>query len=909
MLNDLKYRIRALFQRDAVERELHDELHFHVEREAAKLERAGLSRAEAERQARVAFGGVEQIKEVSRDGRGLSWLEAVWQDLRYALRALRRTPGFTLAVVVTLGLGIGANAAMFGIVDRLLLRDPVMIRDGDRAHRMYFARQSRGTEQINSYSQYTRYQDLVKWTRSFDVLAAFGNRTLAVGSGADARELPVGIVSASFLDLFDAPPHLGRYFNTTEDVTPRGAPVVVLAHGYWQRQYGGATDVLGKSLKIGPVDYTVIGVAPKGFVGVPDRRDPIAFIPITTYAGSAPVLGENYYLNYNWSWMEILGRRKPGITVAQADADLTQAYQRSWQAEIDVSRRPEEMQSAEVGRPRAMVGPVLSERGPNQSEVTKVAGWVVGVTGIVLLIACANVANLLLARAIGRRREIALRLALGVSRGRLARQLLTESMLLAGMGIIGGLAVAHYGDIVLRRLFMPDGELQSPLVDTRTLLFTVSVALFAGLITGLAPILQARRTDLNDALKASARQGGQHKSRTRTALVLVQGALCVVLLIGAGLFVRSLGQVRGIDLGFDVKPLVLLSPNLRGQQLKQPEIQALNQRLLTIARGQPGVASVSTVLTTPFWDTWTSRFFVDGIDSVSKLGEFTLQASTPEYFQTAGTRILRGRGFDATDVAGGPRVVVISKAMAAALWPGQDPLGQCIRFGDTPNVDCTTVIGIAQDIKQNSLTNDRGLHYYFPLAQFEAAQLAVNPNTTLTLSILARVNGEGSAYAETLRRQLQSAMPGEGYMTVETMSNIVGGQTRSWEVGSTMFMAFGGLALVLASIGLYSVIAYDVARRTQELGVRMALGARVNDVVGMVVRDGVRFALLGLAVGGVVAFLASPYLAPLLYNQPARDPLIFAVVAGVLLGIALLASAIPALRAARVNPGVALRAE
>ncbi|HWA15246.1 MAG TPA: ABC transporter permease, partial [Gemmatimonadales bacterium] len=462
MLSDLKYRLRSLFRREAMEQELHDELHFHLEREAAKLEQGGLAPDEARRQARIAFGGVEQIKEASREGRGISWIEAVWQDLRYALRALRRTPGFTLAVVLTLSLGIGANAAMFGIVDRLLVRDPELIQDAARSHRIYFASQQRGSERIYSYSQYTRFQDLVKWTRSFDVLVAFGNRSLAVGIGQEARELPVAIVSAGFFDLFDAPPQVGRYFNATEDVTPRGAPVAVLSYGYWQRQYGGSADALGKSVKIGTADYTVIGVAPKHFAGVPDGRDPIAFIPITAYAGSAPMLGESYFLNYNWSWMEILGRRKAGVTEAQANADLTQAFQRSWQAEIDVARRPAEMQSMTAARPRAMVGPVVSERGPNKSQVTKVAGWVVGVTGIVLLIACANVANLLLARAIGRRREIALRLALGVSRGRLAIQLLTESMLLAGMGTVGGLAVAHYGDTILRRLFLPDGEAQSP---------------------------------------------------------------------------------------------------------------------------------------------------------------------------------------------------------------------------------------------------------------------------------------------------------------------------------------------------------------------------------------------------------------------------------------------------------------
>jgi predicted permease len=326
-------------------------------------------------------------------------------------------------------------------------------------------------------------------------------------------------------------------------------------------------------------------------------------------------------------------------------------------------------------------------------------------------------------------------------------------------------------------------------------------------------------------------------------------------------------------------------------------------------RGVPGVAGAATAVTAPFWDTWTLTFFVDGIDSVKQLGEFTMQAASPDYFATTGTRILRGRAFTETDVPNGPRVVVTSQAMARALWPGQDPLGKCIRFGDAPTAPCSTVIGVAQDIKQNNITQDDGLHYYLPIGQFIASQVAENPNSTISPSLFVRVNGNGADYGEALRRQLQSAMPGESYITLETMANIVGSQTRSWEVGATMFIAFAGLALVLAAIGLYSVIAYDVARRTPEMGVRMALGARVDDLVRMVVRDGMRFALLGLAAGGLVAFVASPYLAPLLYNQPAHDPLIFGFVAGVLLLIALLASAIPAWRAARVNPAVALRAE
>jgi predicted permease len=906
MLSDLRYRLRALFRRNTVEQELTDELLFHIERESAKLEATGLSAEEARRQARLTFGGVEQIKELSRDGRGLSWLEAIGQDLRYALRALRRTPAFTLAVVITLGLGIGANAAMFGIVDRMLFRHPGTLRQADQVHRVYFASQYRGTERFNSNTMYTRYLDLERWTHSFSAIAAFRERTMAVGVGQGARELNVGLVSSSFFGFFDAPPFIGRYFNPSEDKAPDGSPVAVLGYAYWQNAFAGRNDILGQAVQIGTVSYTVIGVAPRGFSGVGDRTDPVAYIPITSYAGSVPQLRDTYATTYSWAWMRILVRRNPGVTVAQADADLTQAFQKSWQAEAALDQQTVPLA---VARPRAVAAPFPEQRGPTQSTTTKVAGWVIGVSAIVLLIACANVANLLLARAVGRRREIALRLALGVSRARLAVQLLTESLLLASMGVVAGLVVAYYGDLVLRKLFLPDGDLQPSLLDGRTTLFTIVVAVIAGLLTGIAPILQSRRTDLNDTLKASARQGGHHRSRTRTGLVLLQGALCVVLLVGAGLFVRSLQQVRNIPLGFDPEHLIYFSPNFRGLKISQPERTALTQRLMELARATPGVASATGALTVPFWDTWAEGFFVDGIDSVGKLGEFTLQAGTPEYLATVGTKVLRGRSFDATDVAGSPPVVVIGKAMAQALWPDQEALGRCIRFGDALPLPCTTVIGVAEDIKQNNITDAVSLHYYVPLEQFVARRLASDASATLDVSLFVRVNGPAGEYAESLRRQLQSLMPGDSYINANTMAEIVGEQTQSWEVGATMFLAFAGLALVLAAIGLYSVIAYDVAQRTQELGVRMALGARVDDVVRMVVRDGIRFALLGLGVGGVASLLVGPYLAPLLYKQSVHDPLIFGMVAGVLLLIALLASAIPALRAARVNPSTALRAE
>ncbi len=895
--SEARYRVRAVLRRDAMERELDEELRFHLEQEAARHRAAGLPADEAMRQARLAFGGVEVVKEESRDGRGTALVEQVAQDLRHAVRALRRSPAFTLGVILTLGLGIGVNAAMFGIVDQLLFRAPPLLRDPERVHRVYLQWHNRNGLVTGSMMGYASYLDFRRTTTQFDALAGYSVRSLPVGSGPASREMPVGVISATLFDFFDAAPVLGRFFTAAEDTVPLGAQVAVLSHGFWQARYGGRPDALGQVLRVGTAAYTIIGVAPPGFEGISDEGPPALFIPITAYAGvfRAGANVANYYTRYNWSWMQVVVRRRPGVTRAEAEADLSRAQRQSYEAQRAISP---EMTPPEVARPAALAGPVQAERGPNQSTVTRVATWVSGVALVVLLIACANVANLMLARAVRRRREIALRLALGVSRGRLFGQLLTESLLLAGCGAAVGLLLAHWGGTVLRALFLPPGAEAGTLADPRTLTFALVLAALAGGLTGLAPLLSAHRTNLADALKSGVREGGYRRSPARTGLLLLQAALSVVLLVGAALFVQSLQNVRSLRLGYDVDPVVYVYPEERGAHLADAEAAALRRRLLEAAQALPGVQSAALGLTVPFWDTWNDDLFVEGIDSVQRLGSFTIQAGSPGYFETVGTRVLRGRGISAEDRAGAPKVAVVSESMARALWPGREALGQCFRIG-ADTVPCTTVVGVAEDIRQNSITTDAGLSYYLPIEQF-------HPEAAV---IFARAREDGRELREPLRRTLQREMPGEGYVNVTPLREIVDPELRSWTLGATMFLAFGGLALLLAGIGLYSVIAYDVAQRTHELGVRIALGARLRDVVRLVVGDGLRVALLGVMAGGVLALWAAGWIAPLLFEQSPRDPAILGAVSLTLLGVAVVASAIPALRATRVDPNVALRTE
>src|SRR5687767_1489914 len=713
-------------------------------------------------------------------------------DLKYAIRGLRSKPGFAIAVIATLGLGIGANAAMFGIVDRLLFRPPALMKDPDTAHRIYLFQTFRGKERISSGGQYARFKDFERWTRAFSAVAGYTQRDLAVGVGDAAREMRIGVVSPNFFGFFDAPPAIGRYFTDAEDQPPSGTAVAVLSHAAWQVQHGGRRDVLGKTMQIGPTIYTIIGVAPAGFVGLWADRPSAAFIPMTPYAASAgfTARGRDWWTTYSWGWMSTIVRRKPGVSIDAANADLTSAFLRS----IDAQREEQKgTPPTSVIRPRAVAGSILTERGPNASNTAKVATWVGGVSVIVLLIACANVANLLLARALKRRREIALRLALGVSRGRLLSQLLTESLLLAILGGVTGLLVAHWGGAALRAGLLDKSEAAAGFRDPRTVLFTAGAAIVVGLLTGLAPILQARRADLTSDLKAGAREGTYHRSKARIGLLVLQAAMSVILLVGAGLFVRSLSNVKSTRLGYDVDPVMVVNLNMRGVKLDSAATWALRQRLLATAKTIPGVENASLQVTMPFWSQWNQSLYVEGIDTVGRLGQFNLNAVSPEYFATMGTRVVRGRGIEAGDTPNAPRVAVVSEAMGKVLWPGRDAVGQCMRI-NADTMPCTTVVGIAENIRQQGLAADSGYFYYLSAAQF-------NPTAG---GLFVRTRGEATKFTEAVRRRLQREMPGASYVTITPLTEVLGSETRSWQLGATMFVAFGALAIVLAAIGLYS---------------------------------------------------------------------------------------------------------
>jgi len=898
-MSEITYRLRALFGRASMERELDDELRFHMEHEIEKHVAAGMPRSEAERLARIAFGGVARIKDDTRDARGITRIENLLQDLRYAWRGIATRPGFAAAIVVTLALGFGANVAMFGIVDRLFFRPPAYLKDADRVHRVYLTWPeylSPRKERTERTMEFPRYVDLTRWTTSFDKTAVFAARTIAVGDGENAREMTVAAVSATLFDLFGARPAAGRFFGPDEDRVTGGAPVAVLGYSFWQSQYGGRSDVLGETVHVGEGTATIIGVAPRDFTAITDGAAPALFLPVTTIAAAQDTA---FYRRYNWGWLEMFARRKSDVSIATADADLTVAYRRSWEVERQLAGRFRNP-PVDVAKPRAAIGSVHLSRGPEASQDTKVATWVMGVAVIVLLVACANVANLLLARAVARRREIALRIALGVSRGRLVQQLATESILLAVLGGAAGLAIAQWGGMVMRGLFLRQDEAGAVFTDARTVVFASVATLAVALLTGLAPAIHALRGDLNTAIKGGTHDDVHRRSRIGTALLLFQGALSVVLLVGGGLFIRSLSNVRAMSLGYDATPVVLLSAQIRGTRIGGAAQAALSQRLLAATQATPGVVAATLAASVPFYSNeGRGAPIVAGKDSLDKLGKFLMQTGSPDYFKTVGTRILAGRGFEETDREGTPRVAVISEVMAKAIWPGENAIGKQFRFEG--NEALITVVGVAENMRARLLLSSDEIWYYLPVTQEDAASQYPQ--------ILARVNGRPEEYLEPLRRRLQAELPAASYMKGMPLQALISNTQRSWQFGATMFIAFGGLALILAGIGLYSVIAYAVAQRTRELGVRIALGASTGRVVRMIVGESVAFAAAGIAIGGAIALYAARWIEPLLFEEPPKDPLVFGIVGLTLLAAAVLAAVRPALRAVSVDPAEVLRAD
>jgi predicted permease len=837
-----------------------------------------------------------RLEDASAHGPRAHGLDALGQDLGRAVRGLSRDPALTLTIVLTLGLGIGANAAMFNVVDRLMYRPLAFLRDPASVYRVYWQWQNRGTAASTMSTYYTRYLDLQNDTTSFAALAAFSERDLAIADGDLARERRIGAVSASYFEFFDARPVLGRFFTRDEDVTPRGADVVVLGHAFWQSSFGGR-NVIGERLHVGNINAAIIGVAPPGFHGVADTNPPAVFVPITTFADSTGT-GDavTYFSRYQWGWVNVLVRLRPGIAVAEAEADADRAFRRSWQAAAaDEPRLP----PVDAAAPHVAIASVRPGSGPTPALEARTALWLAAVSLLVLAVAGANVASLLLARALRRRHETALRLALGISRLRLYRQSILEAVILALASAASALLIAEWAGESLRRLLMGAvGDGGTVFLDARTLLVTLVLAVATGVLVGLVPVRISVRGDVAPLLRGGGRGGAAEGTRLRASLLVVQATLSVVLLIGAVLFVRSQWAVQALPLGYDVDRVLLVNRVIRGVSFDSASQRALRDSLLTTAQSLPEVESAAWVSSAPFVSTSSTRVLVAGHEDTEALGVFTFQATTPDYFATMRTRILRGRGFTGADGDGAPEVAVISVSMARVLWPGQDALGKCFRMR-AETEPCRQVVGIAEDMAQRELTGDR-YHYYIPIDQYPRSW---------GIGLIVRLRVDSAAAVESTRRALQAIVPGASYVNVLPLANVVEAAQRPWRFGATIFTVFGVLALVVAAVGLHGIVAHSVAQRRRELSVRVALGARQIDIVGLVVGGSGWLAAVGSALGMAVAAVASRWIQPLLFQQSAIDIRVYLAVCLAMLLVAVLASAAPAWTAMHTDPGEALRAD
>jgi predicted permease len=884
-----------------VQRDVDDEIRFHIESRVAELVAGGMPPGQAREIAAREFGDVIEARaEIARvDQRRLtrarrqSWRETFAQDVAYAARSLRKQPGFGSVVVLVLALGIGANVTMFGVVDRLLLRAPAHVADPERLMSLRIGRTVDGELRTQSVLSYPMYEDVRSAQDAFQHVAAYSPADLAFGRGRDARALRGVRVSASFFATLGARPAAGRFFLPEEDGAPIAPNVIVLAHGFWQRQFQGSASVVGRPLTIGDAYYTIIGVAPEGFTGVTNMAVD-GWIPLT--AGATPQDVEGWSRSRYAYWLRIVGRLRTDATPARASAIATAAIRagalRDGESPARVAERA----------PDIRLTSVLPRHARADTADAKVAMLLGAVSILVLLIACANVANLQLARGIARQREVAIRIALGIDRGRLIRQLVLETVLLALAAGAAAIVVTIWGGGLVRGvLFSPDVE-PTRAVDVRVLAYTAFAAIAAGIVSGILPAIQSSRPAVADALRAGARAGGPVRSRTRSALLVVQAALTVVFLVGTVLFVRSLDRVQSLALGMEPQRVLVATLRADTDRRTAAETDALYRRLLEEARTMPGTESAALAVGLPFSSSWAEAVSVPGRDSrpVTADGGPYFNAVTGDFFGTLGTRILRGRAISDADRAASARVVVVNQTLANLWWPNEDPIGRCMKVGgDT--MPCAEVVGVVENARRQALIEDPVVHFFVPIAQA--------PAYADSRVLFVRPKGDAPGAAEAIRRELQTRVPDAPFIDVSPLEDLVSPQRRAWRLGATAFGVFGMLAVIVAALGLYSVLAYDVSRRIRDLGIRVALGASRGDISRMVVGRALRVASMGALAGFFIAIAAGPTVRPLLFETSDREPVAFAFAAATLFAISLLAAVIPTRRASRVDPIIALRSD
>src|SRR6202167_1368728 len=881
-----------------LEREMETEVRFHLESYAADLVRQGLSQQEAMRQARIEFGGIESHKDAMRASVGVRWWGELGSDMRHGLRLLRKNPGFTAVAILTLALGVGANTAIFSIVNAVLLRS-LPYRDPDRLVRIFFNEPGVGLRDVK-FSK-PELDDLQARAGVFeDVTPIFeGSENL---TGAKQPERIEGVNgSFSYFSMLGATPPIGRLFDP-QDFALGFAPVVVISDGLWHRSYGADPNVLGRTLQIDNDPYTIIGVLPRGF-----RH------PGPTVSGDVEAFGAGGFsadpfpppIRGNRVLISGIGRLKPGLTLAQAQARLTAMAaqlrhdfptdyppQAQWTIEI------QPLQETLVGNVRPMLLVLL------------------GAVILIVFIVSLNIANLLLARASGRQQEMAVRLALGASRGRMVRQMLTESMLLSLIGGAAGIATA-VGTLGFILRFVPSNvpRLNEVRIDWVVQAFALLISILTGLVFGLAPALHSAKVALSSAIREGGRGSGYSTKtgRLRDVLVVSELAFAVILMVGAGLLLRTLRDLLQENPGFNPTQVVAANMQLPNPNdpktdpyLDIPGRATFDRELLRRMKAIPGVelAAITSALPT----TNTNPNAVGGlaneglviedrpVESLQDLRAERIRIS-PDYFKVLQSALLRGRSFTEDDEDGNRLVALIDESTAHKFGPIGDPRGRRVRFARAPTKPWTTVVGIVQDIKSDGLDIDGVPHIYVSTYQDSSKRLSVVLRTSLPAAVLE----------PQIRHEIQSIDPGLPVFNVSSMNDVLDRSLASRRFSADLVGGFAGLAVLLASIGIYGLLAYVIGQRSREIGIRMALGAQRDDILRMFLRKGVTLASVGIVAGLVVSASTASLMASLLYGVRPHDPAVFLIVPLLLFAVAVLASYLPAPRATKVDPMIALR--
>jgi putative ABC transport system permease protein len=882
MLRRFKTALRALLRRAKAERELDDELRYHVEQQTEQNIRLGMNPVEARCAARMAFGGLEQAKEQSRDARGVRWIEDMWHDLRYGMRTLLKNSGFTLIVVTTLALGIGANTAIFTVVNAVLLR-PLPYPEADRLVQIMRSAWFGQSEAVSA-STFLYWQ---QHNQVFEAIAAFDllGTGFSLSSGGEPEHVSRLRVSADYFRVFGAAPALGRSFTSEED-RPGGASVAVISNNLWLRRFGGDHSIIGKTISLSGEPYTVVGVMPPGFVCRPSAD---IWVPLRPVFKSLDDAGAQFVA---------LARLKPGASLKHAQVDMKRVSQQLGKEFPDLIVKEET--ATVVSYHKHLVG-----------DIRPALLILLGAVGFVLLITCANVANLLLARATARNKEMAIRAALGAGRLRLVRQLLIESTMLALAGGACGLLLSSWG--LKGLLALTPGSLpqfSEVGIDARVLTLTLLIALITGILFGLVPALQTAKIDLNNSLlDGSGRTTvSARRARLRNVLILVEISLSLVLLVGAALLTRTFVNLRGVNPGFD--PRNVLTMKLSLTEAKYDTTQAvwnLFQQVVARAEALPGVEAAAFVTNLPMEQGTDQPFKIEGEDKVYVGSEF--RAITPNYFRAMSIPLRQGRYFLDADYTQSAGVVIINEALARKYFPSRNPIGRHLFI--TSGIVAfrpREVIGIVGDVREFGLDNPAQPTLFIPAAHISDSATPLF-NKIFPASFVMRTKVAPMSLKTALQKEVLAVDGMKSLFNVRPLEELLADSLVRRQFAMLLLSIFAVIALFLASVGIYGVMSYSVSQRTHEIGIRVALGAQTSDVLWLVIREGIKLALFGVLIGVSGAWALTRLMKTLLFGVSATDPTTFAVIALFLIGVVLLACYLPARRATEVDPLVALRCD